>query len=449
MQAVKNATGLLIGMSIMVKEPSTRPETADWTVQHEYTLEEAVAVAKGFEDAADIMFIKASSGMTNHPTGFNQDRNDPVVLRISRVIKESGARIITAPNAGFRDPESNDAFIAAGQTDMVAMARTIIADPDYGQKAYEGRGEDIVPCIMCNKCHGLSMTGPWVSVCSVNPKLGLPSAVRILPAPTVKKKVAVIGGGPAGMQAAITAAERGHRVTLYEKSGTLGGLLRHADHAVYKWPLKEFKDYLVRQTEKIGVEVKLNATATPEMIAKKGFEVVMAAVGATPSIPRIPGADGPDVWDVIGVYGNEKKLGKNVAFIGGGEYGVETAMHLAKSGHNVTVLTSSRELIPFERVHYPEIVMDTYEHLDGFRYITDAIATGIADGKVAYTAGGNKKAVRADSVVIYAGLKANQSEALKFSDAAGGAFYAIGDCTGRGGDVQKCIRDAFFMASQI
>jgi hypothetical protein len=93
--------------------------------------------------------------------------------------------------------------------------------------------------------------------------------------------------------------------------------------------------------------------------------------------------------------------------------------------------------------------MDTYEHLNGFRYITDAIATGITDGRVAYTAGGTQKTVRADSVVIYAGLKANRREALTFSGAARGAFFAIGDCTGRAGDVQKSIRDAFFMASQI
>jgi pyruvate/2-oxoglutarate dehydrogenase complex dihydrolipoamide dehydrogenase (E3) component len=218
---------------------------------------------------------------------------------------------------------------------------------------------------------------------------------------------------------------------------------------LYKWPLRDFKEYLVRQIGKSGVEVKLNTAADPEMIAKKGYEVVLAAVGATPSVPRIPGADGPDVWDVIGVYGNEKKLGNNIVFIGGGEYGVETAMHLAQSGHSVTVLTSSRELMPLDRVHYPEIVMDAYEHLDGFRYVTDAIATGIAGGKVAYTAGGSKKTVRADSVVIYTGLKANRRDALAFSDTAGGAFYAIGDCTGRCGDVQKCIRNAFFMASQI
>ena len=118
---------------------------------------------------------------------------------------------------------------------MIAMARAFICDPEYGKKAYEGRGEDVVPCIRCNKCHGMTQGRPWFSFCSVNPKIGIAHRVdRMIEAPAASKKVAVIGGGPAGMKAAIMAAERGHKVTLYEKNDSLGGQLRHTDFASFQ-----------------------------------------------------------------------------------------------------------------------------------------------------------------------------------------------------------------------
>lgn len=453
MQAVRSATGLLIMINATIIDPSVRPETDD--SGGGTLIEDAIRMAKTFEGSADILFFKAFTGMTNHPTSFNMEKGDPVVLRISQAIKESGTKIITCPNGGFRDPDMNEAFIARGKTDMIAMCRAFISDPDYGEKVYEGRGEDTVPCIMCNKCHGISMTAPWYDVCSVNPKFGISTAVNLIKAPKAKKKVAVIGGGPAGMKAALTAAERGHSVTLYEKNGNLGGLLRHADFSPYKWALRDFKDYLVREVHKAGVAVRLNTEAAPEMIRAGEYDAVLVAVGAEPVTPNIPGAEGENVWNFFDVYGKEKELGKNVVFIGGGEFGgVETGMYLAKAGHRVTVLTSAKELLPLERVHYPEIVMAEYDHLKGYDYVTEAIATGISNGKVTYTdVNGKMQTIKADDVVIYGGLRARQNEALSFygstRNATTGAFFTIGDCTGRCGDVQKSIRSAFFTASLI
>jgi NADPH-dependent 2,4-dienoyl-CoA reductase/sulfur reductase-like enzyme len=333
---------------------------------------------------------------------------------------------------------------------MITMIRPFHADFDYAQKAYEGRGEDVVPCIQCDKCHGLSMEGPWTSVCSVNPKLGLEPAVRVIPSPAVLKKVAVIGGGPAGMQAAITASERGHHVTLFEKNDFLGGLLHHTDFSSYKWALRRYKDYLIRQVEKAGVEVHLNTEAKPETIKAKGYDAVLVAVGAEPNIPRIPGSDGGNVYNIVEAYTNEKELGKNVVLIGGGEFGVGTGMFLAKAGHKTTILTSGRELLPVRRVHWEEIITDVYEHLDNFDFVVEAIATRISSGKVLYRdAEGREKSIRADSVILYAGLKPKQDEALKFYGSSKNAFFTIGDCTGECGNVQKVIRNAFFTASQL
>jgi thioredoxin reductase len=447
MQAVKSATNLIIMISMGIIDPSISPETAGGGGGTR--IEDAIVTAKAFEDSADILQVMAVGGMMNHATSYNQTKGDPVAIHYAKAIKDSGTKILLCPRGGFWNPEENDGYIASGKTDLIAMARAFIADPEYGKKIFEGRGEDVVPCIMCNKCHGLSFTGPWYSVCSVNPKIGIESALKVIEPPVSSQKVAVIGGGPAGMKAALTAAERGHKVTLYEKNAYLGGLLRHTDFSPFKWALKDFKDYLARQVKKAGVEVLLNTEATPDMIKAKGYVTVLVAVGTEPNIPKIPGADGKNVYNIINVFGKEKEMGKNVVVIGGGEFGVDIGMYLANAGHNVMMMTSEKELISLDRVHFPEILMDVYEHMSNFDYITEAMPTSISDGKVTYKdAKGNEKSIQADSVVLYAGLKAKQDEAMKFA-ASASRFRVLGDCTGRAGNVQKSIRSAFFTASQI
>jgi len=166
-------------------------------------------MAKMLEGVADIIQIRDGGGYSGHPNSFIQEKNKPLTLIYAQAIKESGVKILTAPNGGFRDPASNEEFIASGKTDMIALARPFICDPEYTKKAYEGRGEDWVPYVMCNKCHVTSFDGPWITVCSVNPGIGLSSSLKSIQPPTSSKKVAVIGGGPAGMKAAITAAEKG------------------------------------------------------------------------------------------------------------------------------------------------------------------------------------------------------------------------------------------------
>jgi NADPH-dependent 2,4-dienoyl-CoA reductase/sulfur reductase-like enzyme len=449
-EAVKNATRLVIAVRLNVRGVLPRPETSDNHVLTEASMEDAVTIANWYEGAVDILQFRLGAAMGSHPTGYNQKEGSPDSLIIAKAIRDSGSKMLLAPNGGFQDLDENDGFIANGQCDLITMIRAFHADFDYAQKAYEGRGEDVAPCILCNKCHGLSMEGPWTSVCSVNPKLGIEPAVRVITAPAVSRKIAVIGGGPAGMKAAVTAAERGHRVTLYEKNGALGGLLRHADFDDYKWPLKGFKDYLIRQVAKSGIEVHLNTAATPEMIRSGGFDTVFAALGAAPSIPRIAGGDGSNVWGVLEAYENEKKLGKRVVVVGGGKYGVETGIFLAGTGHRTTVLSSARELLPIDRVHYPEIVIDTYEHLENFDFVLEAIPTRISGKKVFYNdTDGKERSLPADDVVLYAGLSPRQDEALQFLESAGNAFFTTGDCTGECGNVQKTIRNAFFTASQI
>jgi NADPH-dependent 2,4-dienoyl-CoA reductase/sulfur reductase-like enzyme len=248
------------------------------------------------------------------------------------------------------------------------------------------------------------------------------------------------------MKAAITASERGHKVTLFEKNDYLGGLLRHSDFSPFKWPHKEFKDFLIRQVNKSGVEAVLRKEATPEMIKAKGYEVVVVAAGSEPVISRIPGANGKNIYNILNVYGKEKELGKNVVLIGGGEIGAETGIYLADAGHNITALTNERELVPMTRVHYPELITATFKHMSNFNVITEVTTTRISEGKVTYVDA--KGSENADSVVIYAGFMPKRDEALKFSGSAK-RFFTVGDCSEMGGNIQRSIRSAFFSASQI
>jgi 2,4-dienoyl-CoA reductase-like NADH-dependent reductase (Old Yellow Enzyme family)/thioredoxin reductase len=440
-QAVKKACGpdFLIDCQISGAEPDDGG----------FTIEDVVKYAKIWEDSVDILQLRAADASAAHPMGWNSVKEEPVTLKYAEAVKKSGAKLVVAPVGGYQYPDQNDSFIGSGKTDMLGMARAYICDPDYSQKIAEGRDDDVIPCIRCNKCHGDSTTGPWFSFCSVNPELGIAHRVgRMVDAPVSPKKVAVIGGGPAGMKAAVIAATRGHSVTLYEKNAYLGGMLHHSDFAPMRWPLKEYKDYLIRQVKKGGVDVKLGTSATPEMIKAKGYDAIIVAAGAQPIIPRIPGADGKNVWNVGNVYANEKKLGKNVVLIGGGEFGAGTGGFLAQKGHKVTLLVSGKDLVPSAGPHQVEILLESITDLENFSYETNVLPGKISNGKVSYTdAKGAKKSIDADDVVIYAGRKARTDEALKFYGAAP-IFFIVGDCD-KVGNVQTCSRTAYAAASQI
>jgi NADPH-dependent 2,4-dienoyl-CoA reductase/sulfur reductase-like enzyme len=416
-------------------------------------MKEVLKMVKEIDGLADILRMKDIGHNTNHPNSFTMEKDKPLTLPFAQAIKEAGLKIITAPNGGFHDPAINESFIAGGKTDMVAMATPLFADPEYVRKAYEGRAEDIVPCVRCHSCHGVSRTkGPWFDTCSVNPTWGLSETKKnSIRTPTTVKKVAVIGGGPSGMKAAITAAERGHRVTLYEKSDALGGLLRHTDYTKWKWSYRDFKDYLVTQIRKAGVDVKLGTEVTPKMIKSKGFDTILAATGAEPIVPKIPGADGDHVFTILDAYRKKDALGKKVVIIGSGIYGTETAICLAKDGHKVMVLASGKEMIPASHIgpHNMENQIDLYQNHENISYELQTLPTKITKGKVLYRdVDGKEKSVKADSVVIYAGLKPKMDEALEFSGSAGQVLL-LGDCTGNAGTVQKTIRSAYFIASQV
>jgi 2,4-dienoyl-CoA reductase-like NADH-dependent reductase (Old Yellow Enzyme family)/NADPH-dependent 2,4-dienoyl-CoA reductase/sulfur reductase-like enzyme len=414
------------------------------------TLEETVVLAKLCESVVDILQVRAPNADLSHPIGYNSVDHAPLTLPYAAAIKESGARVLVEPIGGFQDPDDMDEYIASGKADLIGMARAFICDPHYYEKIWQGRSDDIVPCIRCNKCHVPSLSGHWVSICSVNPVMGLATRIdRMVPGPTEKLKVAVVGGGPAGMEAAIVAAERGHDVTLYEKSGSLGGQLRIADASPAKWPVRNFKNYLARQLYKRGVNVLLDTAATPALVREGNYDAVLVGVGAVSSIPDIPGADAEFVRTPISVYGDHESLGKRVVVVGGSETGTETGMYLAENGHEVVVLTRQDRLAyDATPIHYVEMVRHAWQQLKSFSFITHATTTAIDKGRVAYRdAEGIEKTIECDDIVLAGGMRPLYDEALKFHGTAG-RFFMIGDCAAVG-SVQTSVRTGFAAASQL
>ena len=312
-------------------------QTSATTEQPGYDLDYWLDFCQLCEGLVDIFQIRGWDGSYTHVTGFNSTRENPYNLQFAEAFKKRGIKALVAPVGGFGDPVSMEQALSDGKTDLIAMARAYIADLDFAAKLKAGHPEDVTPCLRCmGKCDFPS--------CAVNPKYGLLKFPELVPEAGQRKKVAVIGGGPSGIRAALAAAERGHQVDLYEKDGTLGGQAKFAQHCDFKWNLSDYVNWMITQLKKSSVRVHLATTAAPEYIKHQGYDALICAMGSTPKTLPIPGADSPDVFTIDQVFGHEAELGVHVVVVGGSHSGCETALYLAKMGHQVTLLTRRQEV---------------------------------------------------------------------------------------------------------
>jgi len=449
---IENRARFLLELCARIKELCGRDFPIEIQITPEepggMTLEETIRLAKLCEGLADIFQFRAEDANKNHPTGYNSKPHKYFTLEACAAVKASGAGILCEPIGGFQDLDDCETAIASGQADLIGGARAFFVDPDYYQKAKEGRGEDVLPCVRCNKCHVPSLTGHWLSFCTVNPEIGIAHRLDKLTRPAgPPKKVAVVGGGPAGMRAALYAAERGHDVTLYEAGSRLGGQLRLMDAPSFKWPLVNYREYLIRQLDKAGVKVLLNTRATPALLTPEGYDVLIAALGAVPRLPPIPGAE--RCRTVFETFGHESAFGKRCVVIGGSESGTEAGLYLAETGHDTVVLTRQEGLaMDATPIHYRETIQEFYAQLPNFRYIPHAAAAAVGDGYVEYRdADGVLRRIECDSVVALGGMESLQREAMALYPCAKD-FYMIGDCR-LVGNVHTGTRDAYAVTHQF
>ncbi len=394
------------------------------------TLEDTIEFLKMIEDKVDLIHVSAGmranvhTRAIMHPSAFLG--HGPNVY-LAEAIKKEITKCPVVTIGAITDPAKAEEILASGKADAIAMCRTTIADPEWPNKVRKGREEDITPCIKCFYC----LDGEKVARrfgCSVNPTAGRNLRLDALTKPITKsRKVLVIGGGPAGMQCAITASQRGHDVTLMEKTDKLGGQLKFGTHEYFKEGLRDFMNYLVRQTYKAGVKVLLNTTAEPESVDAMGFDVIVAATGANPIIPPIPGADSPKVLNAFNYFENLDNIGERVVVVGGGLVGCEGGLDLAQTyGKHVTILEMTGAVAPEAwRTHRIPLT----ERLEEFTDVrTGAKVTAISDDSVTYVdTDGNEVVVPCDTVIMAVGMRPNAAEAEKFRFVAED-YVQIGDC---------------------
>jgi len=347
-------------------------------------------------------------------------------------LAEGMREVLTIPiGMGHRlsKPEVAEKAIADGIIDFWEMSRPLLADPHLPRKVAEGRPEDIAPCVACNQgCSGRILHDKPIS-CIINPRLGKEGdpAYQIRPAER-PKRVFVVGGGPAGLEAARTAAERGHKVTLFEKEDKLGGQLFIAAIPPYKHELNSLREYLVRQLKKSGAEVRLGQEVAGDLIEGEKPDAVIFATGALPLIPQIPGIESSKVMAAEDVLWGLKQAGERVVVIGGEMVACETAELLADRGKKVTVVRRGPKMAlkvsPVVRsrllTRLREKGVDLIPGVQRYEEIGE-------EGLTLIDQEGNKRTIKADTTVYAVGVKANKGldEVAKGKAAA---VYSIGDC---------------------
>ncbi|MDO8473048.1 MAG: FAD-dependent oxidoreductase [Dehalococcoidia bacterium] len=358
--------------------------------------------------------------------------------------------VITVGKLG--NPLLAERVLQEGKADFIGLARPLLAEPEWANKVREGRLEDIRPCLGDHDgCIGRTHAGLSIS-CTVNPACGMERELNLTPA-DIKKSVLVIGGGPAGMEAARVAAARGHKVALWERDNSLGGNLASASVPEFKKEYRSLTNYLATQIGKLGVDVRLGTEATPESIQKMKPDVVFVATGSTPVIPDIPGADKEKVCTAVDVLLGTKKAGKSVVVIGNGSVGCETALFLAQNGKRVTIISRRSSVEVVDKIAGDMFV---YNRMHLIKLLDEAkvrILAGITvsavseEGLIVADKDGNETTLEADTVVLAVGMKRSENLARALADKVP-QVYVIGDCV-EPRKVINAIREAYRAARLV
>jgi 2-enoate reductase len=391
-------------------------------------IEEGLEMARLLEEAGyDSLHVDAGcydSWYWAHPPGYQEHG---CMTDMAAMVK----KVVNIPVIAvgrLEIPELAERVIASGEADMVAIGRGLLADAYWPVKVAEGRIKDIRPCIGCHEgCIWRFMKGESLS-CAVNPACGREREYRLNKA-EIQKKVIVIGGGVAGMEAARVAAIKGHRVVLYEKGGNLGGHLIEASVPGFKKDVGALLDWYKYELEKLDIEVKTAVEVSPARVAEISPDAIIIATGSSPVIPDITGIDKPHVISCIDLMLGKQKAGEKVIVIGGGMIGCETAVWLAEQGKQVTVIEMQPQLMG-EFLTVPlmnRMMLTDLMRLHKVNVLTGTNIREITGEGITVNDGGPEKTIKADTVVLAAGLKPDNGLCQPLKEEFSNVFI-IGDC---------------------
>ena len=400
------------------------------------------------EDGVDMLHV----AQANH-TGNMADTIPPMgvqpygfFVKIAGDIKKA-VNVPVSAVGRIVDAEMAARVIESGMADIVAMGRPLLADPDWGTKIAAGKACDIRRCISCNKgCTDAIQNRQFLS-CVLNAENGYENTRSIQPA-AQKKKIAVLGGGPAGLEAARVAALRGHDVTLFEKTTTLGGQLNIACVPPRKEEMRRATQDLIHAVCNAGVHLCMGQTRTAEQLKDAGFEAVINAVGAHSAAPRIPGIDSVNVADAWKVLAGEQQVYGTVAVIGGGMVGCETAEYLAARGCKVSVIEMMDKIAAGESSTILPTLLENYKTYGVEQYPSHKVKEFRMDAVVCENKDGAEVTIPCDYIVLAMGARSNEFDAAAL-EAASIPVYSIGDAAGKAADISNAIRTGYDTACQL
>lgn len=410
-------------------------------------MEDCVKVAQMVEDKVDLYNVSCGNHedpdmfCRTHPSAFYKRG---VNVYLAAEIKKHVGKPVACVGS-LNDPAQMEEIIATEQADIVEIGRALLADPYLAKKALEGNADDITPCLRCYECFGETSKSETVK-CTVNPTMGqqLPEKNRTA-APERVKKILIAGGGPAGMEAAITAANRGHDVTLAEKSDKLGGNLYPAGSPYFKEDIRKLCKVMVKRVEEAGVKVVLNTEVTPEYVESFNPDALFVAIGSNELRPPIKGMDLPHVIMAIDAELHPEKLGRKVAIMGGGLVGGEAAVSFWHEGKECSIIEMKSKIAEEVNSFYRGGLMPEIEK-SAKCYVNTKVKEIIPAG-VLCEKDGEEFIVEADSVVCALGFRAPYDKVDALCDKVD-EYYIIGDCKNVG-QIYHATNEAYYAAMRV